>query len=305
MIEKNLCDQIAEVLVKECQQKTLDKCVSSRTSKTCSRSLCNDTIGYLNDQIVAIDIALLSEISLNSSISNLLWQGNDILYKSGIYLDKNILIKQLSLESARSKNSEMILGMELKILSYVGSHCSIIKFLGLTYVSGVASSVFETRNFMLLHNYSNALRLTKKQILLIIRDVISATQFLHVRKVLHNNITIESILMSIGDNNNDRAILSDFTCACHIRDVNFLSKVFQTMFTKYRHLPHEVLQGDVKPSFGSDIYSIFCLTTILSERLSQFTTDSEHMKLFNISKLLKLNKGHSFPKEVTRRYFGE
>ena len=157
------------------------------------------------------------------------------------------------------------------------------------YVSGVASSVFETRNFMLLHNYSNALRLTKKQILLIIRDVISATQFLHVRKVLHNNITIESILISIGDNNIDRAILSDFTCACHIRDVNFLSKMFQMMFTKYSHLPHKVLQGNVKPSFGSD----------------QFTTDSEHMKLFNISKLLKLNKGHSFPKEVTRRYFGE
>lgn len=62
-------------------------------------------------------------------------------------------------------------------------------------------------------------------------------------------------------------ILTDFSCACHISNLEILTLSFQERLSLSDHLPSDVVKGKVAPSFKSDIYSLGCLLSKMATKL--------------------------------------
>ena len=197
--------------------------------------------------------------------------------------------------SVDRKNSLLNLGHELKILNYLGPNANVIPQIGLIDIAGVPFALFEMVMTATLFDYSQDKRFYRVDVVKwIIKHLTSAISFLHSKNIIFNNLIKQSIYMREEENSYWVPVLADFSYACHADGAKLLTKQFQKIFAKTKHLPVPVLLGKQKPSFSSDIFS---LGHMISHFASGFPNGSERLFVEHVAFILLNNKEQQLPQE--------
>lgn len=289
-IEKRLINLVADSIIKELKEDRMRKLFSYRTVKLCSSALCNGLLGNINDNVASSDITIIDNSFIN--VVSTIKFNDEFVYKSANYQQRTVMTKQVN---SSHKNTLLILGHELKMLRYLGSHENIIKPIGLTESIETISSIFEHVATIDLVEYARMHpTYLFDQVKWIIKNLTSALQFIHSKSIILNNLVEQSILMR-PTHGYSVPVIIDFSCACHTVGVTCLTQYFQEKFSKTNHLPNEVLCGNRKPSFSSDIYSFGHLISTFASKMINRSGNSERCTVENIAFELLHSDHENFP----------
>jgi len=300
-VEKSLYESIADSILKERKEVELKKRFSSRSIQICNSALCNGIIGSLDQEIAEIDIIVIENMPVERITS--ITTCEDFQLKNGYYEGRRILIKQVSKSSILNKNVALVLGNELKILSFLGKHPNIVNPLALTEMDNSPAALYDISVYSNLkecfQNQYTKQHLTISQVIWIIRHLTSALEYLFIKGILHNNIIEESIFMQQCDIEYGVVpVLAEFSCACPATKAGYLTAYFQERFAVTKHLPPDVLNGKVLPSFKSDIFSFGKLVSNMANHLGDQTPPKERLCLERIVHSLFANTSGKLPDKL-------
>ena len=155
---------------------------SERTASLCSGISFNGLVGRLNDEIIMLDVPVIEPNEL-TNVRYIKYYAN---YKFGEvdYRESVAALKQLA---PTPFDKRLLLSHELKVLTYIGCHDSIVYPLGISEIQNEPVSIFAHVSTTDLDSYRRWIEFD--QIRWIIKNISSALQFLQTKCVLLNNLT--------------------------------------------------------------------------------------------------------------------
>lgn len=277
--EMEICNRMADIIRLEQRHAKFHKHLS-RPSKIGAAAICSGITGLVNEQLFR-DIQL-HIISPNNLRGIFFRENRDIFtIKAGMFGIKPIIVKGISDSSIiEQKNHSIVLAHEFRILQFLGPHRHLIDYYGLVELNGIPQIVldddFKFAGFERFYQENRRFDIYTIQALF--RDITSVVEFLHVKGVIHMNITEDSFVFSLdvsGPEWRYFPILCDFSCCCLVSDVKVLTPQLQSRFRSTKHLPVEVMRGEKLPSFNCDIYAVAVLMSHFSNRLN--TPQEQHI----------------------------
>ena len=264
-IEKRLIDSIADAVGKELFKNDMKKLVSERTASICASVSFNGLTGRLTDEIIYIDVPVIEEKDLSDKFCYLRKHYSGYRFGEIHWNTSLVSFKQLK---PTSFNERLLLAHELKLLTHIGSHDSIVCPLGITEIENRPASLFKYVSRTDLESFG---KVEFKQLKWIVTNLSSALTFLQSKGIILNNLVEGSIFMKEPETYFSLPVIVDFSSACLESTAMHLNIHHREKFSKTNHLPIDVLNGKRKPSFSSDIYSFACLMANSGKRLSCYT----------------------------------
>ena len=288
LVERRMFESIADAFIRELKQSSLNKVFSKRTAEMCMASMCNGLTGKIIENVLNTDIDILEgEICLDYR-----WEYSDRFhYHDGRYFGKEVVTKQLL---SNNHDERLILSYELKILTLLTHHPSIIKPIGFTEIHNKPVAVYETVPSSSLAEFRG---FKVNHLKWVLRHLMSAMEFIHSKSIILNFLTEHSVNRVKFDEFSIPVIV-DFSWACHKNGVQVLPKYFREKSAQTNHLPSKVIEGKRPPSFSSDIYSFGILITSIMKRIWVHTPADHKTEIEHLSFKLLSNKRDYFPTEL-------
>ena len=288
-------EKIADLITKEARHFHLTGKISSPVLTVAGSTIQSGISGFINTDIVEQDINLIkpNELFIDPKHPDFTFPYYDV--RAGLFKDEIVLFKSVSPNlSLQQENHSFILAYEIKILKFVGLHPNIIRSHGIVENENQPMSIYDHCMDLCFEEYKKMKRpLLLGQVKVLLCGLVKATEFLHLKGIIHLNLVESSIIMRYNAEKNEYyPVIFHFSCCCPIQSTKVLDPFFQERFKFSKHLPIDILRGKSIPSFNCDIYSFGVL-------LSHFSNYIYGMKEQNIVDSIAINllktKSNYFP----------